>query len=568
MAKLLFSCSRDKSSPIIQARTGKLQGLLCPDNLQPRPSFYNEKDGSELFMFNPASTNEIRGMSVLLGRTQNKEWDKIGKSIDDGNFAIVRQDEHHIELVADATGSRTIWWYHDSKTFIAATSQRALLYCIPGFEVNRQAISWMLITGYTGPGIAWDKRLKAVKPGSRVILDRATWDVTVHENPPIFKPLKRSKKQTKKELRVLLDQAVSGIPTDGANVVIPLSGGYDSRAIVCMLRKLIDQSKIHTITWGVEEALSLPYSDAWIAVKLAKELGVNHQFLKTEAPELSPETKLTRFLTCSEGRIDNIGGYWDGMYIWNKLHSMNIQQVVRGEEGFGWGTAWSRRMVLKSIGIVPFEDDQILETWSCDKRQFPNDLERRSKESLATWRDRLYHTFRAPTVLAALSDIKFTFVEIDNPLLDNSIIHFVRTMRDKNRTEKKLFKEIVNAISPKVPYARYSAIQNQAGIMAEKETRSYIRSRLENITPHPELPEKMLRDVLKWTQASGTSKAKSKRSLKALLKPLIPQFAKQIRNTFFPIQIDRNTLILRVWIIVEMLHLFESDSQLKHSLTE
>ena len=76
---------------------------------------------------------------------------------------------------------------------------------------------------------------------------------------------------------------------------------------------------------------------------------------------------------------------------------------------------------------------------------------------MATWRDRLYHSFRIPTILAALNDVKTPYVEILSPFLSRPIIMAARALPDRLRTDKLLFKRIVRSMGPRIPFAKRSA---------------------------------------------------------------------------------------------------------------
>jgi hypothetical protein len=90
-------------------------------------------------------------------------------------------------------------------------------------------------------------------------------------------------------------------------------------------------------------------------------------------------------------------------------------------------------------GLVEFGDQAL-----------PAYLVQRDSESLESWRDRLYHQFRIPALLAALSDLKVPYVEITNPLLSRQLVTFVRTMPDHLRTSKGVFKASVLSLKPRV----------------------------------------------------------------------------------------------------------------------
>jgi hypothetical protein len=87
-------------------------------------------------------------------------------------------------------------------------------------------------------------------------------------------------------------------------------------------------------------------------------------------------------------------------------------------------------------------------------------LLQRRNETLATWRDRLYQTFRLPTVLAGLTDLKAAYIEVANPLLSRTVLRCVRRLPDDLRTDKRLWREFVRSQAPDIPFASRTAVRS------------------------------------------------------------------------------------------------------------
>ena len=132
------------------------------------------------------------------------------------------------------------------------------------------------------------------------------------------------------------------------------------------------------------------------------------------------------------------------MQIWREMNASGVVGIIRGDEGFGWSSVTSEMTVRHSVGCALCSDfanlAEVIGKFGLAPQDVPAELLRGEGESLAAWRDRLYHVYRLPTVLAALSDIKFAYVEQINPLLARPILQRVRELPDRLRTNKTLFR--------------------------------------------------------------------------------------------------------------------------------
>ena len=574
MAKIIYACRRQSPfSRMDESRLRKICERLVPDNLSLPVSHTVSVNGMNAFAIINDLNAVVDGNSVLLGCLYGKgdHWAEPGAPCPDGSFALFRDSMTSLEAATDAAASRSIWYCINGDIFVASTSQRAIVMFLGSFQFNEQVTPWMLSTGALGPGLSWDKRIKQLPPDSSVVLDKKRWSLSVHRHPVVFSPTKRSHS----EHRALLTDAIRTVihslnqtkGIDFENYVLPLSGGYDSRGILCFLSERGVPANLRTITWGLEENLAREGNDAAVAKELASRIGVRHRYHHTDIGAEPLESVIDRFIHCGEGRVDHLAGYLDGLEIWRKLlEEERCAGIIRGDEGFGWVPVTSELTTRLSVGIGLCGDyrnlDGMIEKFRLPAQALPADLQRSKGETLSAWRDRLYHTYRMPTILAALSDIKYSYVEIINPLLARSILHLVRELPDRLRTEKILFKEIVDSISPAVRYANAGANASPSSILKKREIVELMRNAIQSEEAKQVFNRDFLDDVLRHVRHESSANKKNGEKPLRWLKSLVPPFIKNlIRDLAAKPSLDGNVLAFRVLLILRMHQLLNADCE-------
>lgn len=552
MSKALIICRKSISSNSNDlSKLKSVEEGIIPNNIKPNKALLTNNGETISCVFNPVSEKQLHDNSMLLGVCSESNWWRLDDEfkVYDGSYAIFRENQHKIELLTDSVASRTIWYYKDKEVFAASNSQLAIIYFLKKFEFNKDVIPWMLSTGSLGPFLSWDKRIQALKPQSKLIFDKKKWAYTVQEQKIKFGdganknvPLKNFES----ELESRIDSSIQSLSIDD-KITLPLSGGYDSRSILLSLNK--KKIKVTTITWGSEEALNNKKSDAYIAQKLAQKLGYDHSYLLSNNPELDIRTVIDRFLINSEGRIDHIAGYMDGFEIWKDLFDKEYSTILRGDEGFGWMPVTNEKQARISCALVTLDDYGGMGKLNY-KQEIPEDLKRYEDESIEKWRDRLYHSFRLPIILAALNETKSAYIEIINPLLSHSILEYVRSLPDHLRTDKKLFKKIVEKGEREIPFASINANISHKDQLRRKEIVDYF---IETINENKELElfdSDFLTNLFNKTQSNNMDT----KSISNTVKKFIPSFVKvwlksksKSLNT-----IDTYVLLFRVFIIFEM----------------
>jgi hypothetical protein len=445
-----------------------LNRKLAGDNIEPRPPTVVRRGGLTAAILNPNAATHLRGASIAIGTllTPADDWHVPGAALPDGSFALLRADETHVELAADVVGSRTLWYAMTDHELIASSSQRAIVTLLGSFEPNRDVLPWMLSSGTLGPTAAWDGRLNRLQAGERVLLDRARWRLkSTTESVPFAADASASHATHLDRLRSAVADTCRRWSFDARKWVLTLSGGADSRSLLCLLR----DRGIETVTWGLANSAEQDGNDAQIARQLASMLAVPHRFFAIDSCADTPDVVLERFLAVGEGRVARISGYVDGFRVWKTLFDEGYDGVIRGDEAFGSVPVSSAHAARRMANLTTLEDffsRAECEAFELPAQPLPPALVQRRGETLATWRDRLYEQFRVPTLLAGLTDLKTAYVEVGSPLLARSVLDCVRALPDELRTEKRLWRELVGEQLPDLGLATRVAIPSLTDYLA------------------------------------------------------------------------------------------------------
>ena len=155
-----------------------------------------------------------------------------------------------------------------------------------------------------------------------------------------------------------------------------------------------------------------------MARQLAEHFGVPHDYLLTEDPDVAPGEVVERFLEACGGTMEQMSAYLDGMRLWASLPAQEVEGIIRGDEGFPFRpvhTLQQARTGATLVMLSDFMDEGLAEALGDGPQVLPEDLRHREGESVIAYRNRIYHAFRIPVGLAALTDVKTPFVEVADP---------------------------------------------------------------------------------------------------------------------------------------------------------
>lgn len=442
---LVFTQPRDQPPVLDDRQVGVLAARLQPDGVTHRPPTIWRRPGMTVVITDPLGT-EGEPASFRLG----------GVPAADGSwFAHVTgsMDDHRVEVANDTVGSRTVWIGESDGVTVASTSLRAAVFAFGSFQFDPRAWAWILPSGSLGPSWSWDQRLQQL-PGRSVVRLSSGRKPQISSHCEEGDPVGHGLTNLDGILR-----ATVGRLRPGADWILPLSGGVDSRSLALLLPQ-----GMRTVTWGTVASRSVPTSDTTVAQVLASEIGSRHEFLPLDAEPVASEIVLERFVRASEGRVDHFGGYVDGFALWRRLREHGVTGVLRGDETFGWGP-YPSEFAVRRARFPEFEDvsnlrpfaEAVRIDWSLDEAKH---RPRGTEESLADWRDALQREARAPSIMAALNQAKSGHVEVVNPLLAPEIVDYIIALPVRFRTDKRPLRRWVKEHSPSVPFAQHGSLSD------------------------------------------------------------------------------------------------------------
>ncbi|MGY6521479.1 MAG: asparagine synthase-related protein [Mongoliitalea sp.] len=531
--------------------------FISPDNISPEEPIIETRNHVSFGILNPKPNIRIIDTSFFLGLVSTKypNWNIVGSGFPDGSFAIFRSNEQETEIISDASGSRTLWYYFDEDLLIASTSQFAIIKYLGNFQINENVIPWMLTTGTLGPDYSWDKRINKLPQDSCLKLSVEFWKIDLEKNEICFNEEVNTINFFENELDNTIKESILSLDIDLSKWVVPLSGGFDSRGILFYLNKL-KKEKINTITWGLPSSFAEEKSDATIAKRLAEKLHTNHVFFPSEISEEPIDVVIKRFILNGEGRIDHISGYLDGFKLWKELHDLNFTGTIRGDQNFGWVNVPSEKEIVNLSGIELIEDFSNLDYQDfkipISKQQLPEYLNKKQNETLSQWKDRLIIEFRLQSLKSALSDLKLGYLEQITPLLNKSILSLTFKHPDPYREEKKLWKNLIYKFDVDIPPSKYDAIANLDDILKQKLFVKYIKGELLKNRDNEFFTDDFLVRVLNKMVTVEKVGFKDKPTLKKIIKLFIPKITlSKIRNhRSFSKKLDYNKLAFRIYIIL------------------
>lgn len=566
MAKFILVCSRNRiidSSLEDQVKT--FCNRLIPDNIPANPPQILVDDGLLQAIIHPTSTFPRYRNTICLGHMVEPapDWWRVGAQAPDGSYALLRSDMHHIELLTDVVGMRSIWYCFTDERFIASTSQRAIIALLGNFQFNESVIPWMLSTGSLGPEAGWDRRVVRLPGDARLLLDRAAWTIGVQEQMVRFEEEALSAKEFSKHLLDALTSSIASyrdLPWDKWQ--LSLSGGFDSRAILLLLQQ--QRIKPSCITMGLRSSLDIPNNDAVIAGKLADYYGLDHSYLELDSFPVPPDQVIHRFLIACEGRIDHLPNFMDGLETFSRLVNAGVWGIARGDIGFPSLPVASSLGVRQTIGANLLRDffskDQV-QSFELVPQVCPAWMERQSGEMLVTWRDRLYQQFRMPVVLAALNDIAHACLETLTPLASRRITRLIRQVPTPLRSNKGLFKDLVRWMSPAIGFAESRSVVPPKDVLRQPGFVDVIVEELHSSHAQTVLSDGVRQLALKNLRRSrNTDELKVTRHKEKRLKRLLPQRLKDyIKEAGMGPQLEPNVFAFRAYIVSRMTRMFDAD---------
>ncbi len=568
MSQFVLACYRTGIPGGVEAlvkRMERVESRLRPPGLGRRLKVFCS--GSDTLI--AASLFHSRGValqaeSAAFGAIdQRGDWASPGSPIPEGSFSLVRTSSELIELATDAMATRSVWYYFDEERLLAASSERALVMLMGDFQPSESPRSWLVANGVSGPEGGWDRRTRRLGPDSRLLLDRSAWTLARHEPAMEFAPDLTEMRDWGVEYRQATKSAVDIVANWPGKWILPLSGGYDSRILACLLK---GKRNCRTITWGMGEGPFSTRPEARAAKELADWAGFTHEYADVGATALTFDEAARRFVAANEARTDHISAYRDGFSFWQGLVEQGVDGAVLGDEafgGFGWSPVHDEFQVRNGLGLLYPKDLPDLAALDLPEIALPDELARRPNEDLLTWRYRLFHDFRIPVARAAQAETKARYVSITNPHQFHGVVNLVRKLPHELRTDKKLLIDLARELSPPIPFCSAREGDQLLDQLQSEQAREFLTDELSSTAAIGVWGSKSIRSVLARMDESGKrgSRPDSPMTfLKRAARNYLPRSVKRRLSRYRPApSIPAARLAFRMWEVVEIEGVMKED---------
>jgi hypothetical protein len=552
---------------------------IQPGNITPNKEIILTQDDSFTILVNPTKAVTVNGSNVLVGLCYTKEkneWLKPG-GIPDGNYVIKRENHENVELLTDYVATKSLWYYYDDKHFFVSTSQRIIIHLLESFELNDQAVMWMLSSGTLGYQNSWDKRIKSIGSATILSLNKRSWTINYHKQPITFQANNLSNKSNLQQLDDKIDNVFSNLDFKDVTPVLALTGGYDSRTILLYLLKRIPIST--SLTFGVRNSLNIKYSDLYVANMLAEKFNIKWLCFDSSYNIDNIDSFFEQFIKLGEGRIDVLERFSDGFNWLRDLYNQSFDVIINGMRGQGSARPFSTaRLNLMGQKLSRLEDYSNIppELKQFGKQELHTNLTKESSESWIQYLIKLGQEFFLPYADAALNEISNCYIDSINPLTSKSIVLNNRTVPDKQKEGKKLAIDLYNHINQsnaiEFPFANSVSVLQTKDIIRQENIASYINELL--MEQNDIFPRQVVLDLIQNTKHDLTKEviytfhnAKNKPGIKRTLLKTSPALAHkllELKKLNEKPLLDLHLLKYRMFLVVKMKNQLQKDAHPSH----
>jgi asparagine synthetase B (glutamine-hydrolysing) len=231
--------------------------------------------------------------------TNAASWEFEGDE-PDGSWIGLKFDRHRdlVSIASDLfllqrwyyTCFEGSWYFANSLLFLQRVLQGQL-------EIELRAVPYMLLSGYLPFDITPLKDVYDLRSGRVLVIERGKSHLAVRAKIPIQRRTQTSGEDIPKSIASVLREAVARELQYLDSVIVPLSGGIDSRFLLGYALEILPREQTTTFTYGYPRSL-----DFTIGTGLAKKLGVKNIALPMD------ERRIGQIL--DENFADAEGMYW------------------------------------------------------------------------------------------------------------------------------------------------------------------------------------------------------------------------------------------------------------------
>lgn len=390
----------------------------------------------------------------------------------DGDFVIAVDDSRHGVWCANGPSATLPLFYKLTPDELVITTRAENMTASSADDLDLECIVTVLSSGYPWGDMTLLKNWRAMRPGHMVRIDRnnnavvaAYFDPENDENIPGYK--------SPEELIESVDRSLTAIASRYGRILIPLSGGIDSRIVAVRCHVLGIPFEAITFVANVPNG-----ADFDIAAQLVKVFGVKHYRWQWDASTVDSLKNFETLCLATGGTNDAYTSYHDGMGYFAQVAS-GFDCIIRGDHVFGMGahsdtmtrSAWQLGMQLAD------NMDWTLRPEFHKKVSFASIFDKQEGISTSVtgdaanrWRHLSYRKSRSPRLILPVAQLQAQFTEVTYPFLNKEIVSRMSRTDMGWRDNKRIAREAVTICSPpeiqRIPFATAATWQGSEPLLS------------------------------------------------------------------------------------------------------
>jgi hypothetical protein len=384
----------------------------------------------------------------------------------DGNFVLAVDDKLHGIWCATDHSATLPLYYKVTPGELTITSRPENMKVRGSSELDVSGIITSLISGHPWGTLTLLNEWKVLRPGQVLSIDtNDNFSIKTYFNPEIDEQIQGFK--SPHELIKEVDDALISIASRHKKLLLPLSGGVDSRLIALECHKL--GIPFEAITFVAHKTEG---DDFDIASRLVKVLNVKHHRWEWSPSPADCVENFKRLCIASSGTNDAYTSYPDGMKFFTEVAS-KFDSVMRGDHSFGFGhNATSIDESAFELGIY-YKDDL---RWTLkDPYQRKLNVEpifqieeevslQLNQQEPNAWRHKSRRLSKNPRFHLAIGQLQSQHTVVTYPLLSKNMVQRMSRTETSKRNDKLLAREALAVASPpdikRIPHSSQQTWKN------------------------------------------------------------------------------------------------------------
>lgn len=384
----------------------------------------------------------------------------------DGDFVIAVEDRRHGVWCATDPSAAFPLYYKLTRDELVITTRAENMRAKSAEDLDLESIATVLSSGYPWGDMTLLKDWKTVRPGHMIRIDRNdNAVVTCYFDPENDASVQGY--QAPEELVESVDRSLRSIASRYSRILIPLSGGVDSRLVAVRCHALGIPFEAITFVANVPDG-----ADFDIATRLVKVFGLKHYRWQWDASTGDCLKNFNTLCYATGGTNDAYTSYPDGMSYFAQV-AADFDCIMRGDHVFGMGpysdslprSAWHLNMKVAD------NMDWALRPEFHNKVKIASVFEKQEGVPVTAtgdvanaWRHVSYRKSRSPRFLLPIGQLQAQFTRVTYPFLSKEIVARLSRTETKFRDEKRIAREALAACSPpdikNIPFANLSTWRN------------------------------------------------------------------------------------------------------------